>query len=348
MVADSLDVVIGVDTHRDAHALALAAAPSGALLGEAVVEASADGYRDALALAQARAPGRRAWAIEGTGCYGAGLACFLLARGERVLEVDRPRRERRPGRGKSDALDALRAARSLLGREPLASPRRAGRREALRVLLATRESAVGARRCALNQLRALIVTCPEPLRAELRPLTRARLLRRLRGTRPRRHADSQLRGSLLAMRLLAVRIEALTLEERTLKREIRALAGELAPRLLAEPGVGPIAAAQILLAWSHKGRLRSEAAFARLAGAPPIPASSGKVVRHRLDRGGDRKLNRALHAIILTRRRTDPETIAYIQRRVSEGKSDREAVRCLKRYLARSLFRQLEAMPQAA
>ena len=150
------------------------------------------------------------------------------------------------------------------------------------------------------------------------------------------------------MRLLAVRIEALTLEERTLKREIRALVRELAPRLLAEPGLGPIAAAHVLLAWSHKGRLRSEAAFARLAGAPPIPASSGKVVRHRLDRGGDRKLNRALHAIILTRRRTDPETIAYIQRRVSEGKSDREAVRCLKRYLARSLFRQLEAMPQAA
>ena len=348
MVADSLDVVIGVDTHRDAHALALAAAPSGALLLEAVVEASTVGYRDALALARARAPGRRAWAIEGAGCYGAGLACFLLARGERVLEVDRPRREQRPGRGKSDALDALRAARSLLASEPLASPRRAGRREALRVLLATRESAVGARRCALNQLRALIVTCPEPLRAELRPLTRARLLGRLRGTRPRRHADSQLRGSLLAMRLLAVRIEALTLEERTLKREIRALAGELAPRLLAEPGVGPITAAHVLLAWSHKGRLRSEAAFARLAGAPPIPASSGKVVRHRLDRGGDRKLNRALHAIILTRRRTDPETIAYIQRRVSEGKSDREAVRCLKRYLARSLFRQLEAMPQAA
>jgi transposase len=326
----------------------LAAAPSGALLLEAVVEASTVGYRDALALAQAHAPGRRAWAIEGSGCYGAGLACFLLARGERVLEVDRPRREQRPGRGKSDALDALRAARSLLASEPLASPRRAGRREALRVLLATRESAVGARRCALNQLRALLVTCPEPLRAELRPLTRARLLGRLRGTRPRRHADSQLRGSLLAMRLLAVRIEALTLEERTLKREIRALVRELAPRLLAEPGVGPIAAAHVLLAWSHKGRLRSEAAFARLAGAPPIPASSGKVVRHRLDRGGDRKLNRALHAIILTRRRTDPETIAYIQRRVSEGKSDREAVRCLKRYLARSLFRQLEAMPQAA
>ena len=217
-----------------------------------------------------------------------------------------------------------------------------------RGLISTRESAVDARRAALNQLRALIVTCPEPLRAELRPLTRARLLRRLRGTRPRRHADRQLRGALLAMRLLAVRIEALTLEQRELEGEIVALVRELAPQLLAQPGVGPITAAHVLLAWSHKGRLRNEAAFARLAGAPPIPASSGKVVRHRLDRGGDRKLNRALHTIILTRRRTDPDTIAYIQRRVSEGKSDRDAVRSLKRYLARSLFRQLEAHPQPA
>jgi transposase len=348
MVADSLDVVIGVDTHRDAHTLALVAAASGALLLEAVVAASADGYRDALEFARAHAPGGRAWAIEGTGCYGAGLARFLLARGERVLEVDRPRRERRAERGKSDTLDALRAARSPLGGERLACPRRAGAREALRALVSSRESAVGARRAALNQLRALIVTCPEPLRAELRRLTRARLLRRLRGTRPRRHADRQLRGALLAMRLLAVRIEALTHEQRELEAEIVSLVRELAPQLLAEPGVGPITAASILLAWSHKGRLRSEAAFARLAGAPPIPASSGKVVRHRLDRGGDRKLNRALHTIILTRRRTDPDTIAYIQRRTREGKSDREAVRCLKRYLARSLFRQLEAMPQPA
>lgn len=348
MVADSLDVVIGVDTHRDLHALALVAAPSGALLLEAEVEASADGYRQAFELAQTHAPGWRAWAIEGTGCYGAGLARFLLARGERVLEVDRPRRERRAGRGKSDALDALRAARSLLAGERLASPRRAGAREALRALVATRESAVAARRSALNQLRALIVTCPEPLRGELRPLTRARLLRRLQAARPRRRADPQLRGTLLAMQLLAVRIEALTLEERELMQEVLALVRELAPELLAEPGVGPITAASVLLAWSHKGRIRSEAAFARLAGAPPIPASSGQIVRHRLDRGGDRKLNRALHTIILTRRRIDPGTIAYIERRTREGKSDRDAVRCLKRYLARHLFRLLESTPATA
>ena len=348
MLADELDFVIGVDTHRDEHALALVACPSGARVQERLIGADERGYAAALAFAVERAAGRRAWAIEGTGSYGKGLARYLTQRDERVHEVERPKRQGGRARAKSDRLDALRAARSLIAAEKPALPRAAGLRESLRVLLQVRTSAVAARRVALNQLRALLVTCPEPLRAELRPLTRARLLRLLRAKRPRRHTDRQLRGTLLAMQLLAVRIDALTLEERTLKQEILPLARELAPQLLAEPGVGPITAASILLAWSHKGRLRNEAAFARLAGAPPIPASSGKVVRHRLDRGGDRKLNRALHTIITTRRRTDPDTIAYIQRRISEGKSDREAIRCLKRYLARSLFRQLEAMPQAA
>jgi transposase len=156
------------------------------------------------------------------------------------------------------------------------------------------------------------------------------------------------RGTRLALRLLARRIQLLTVEERALKWEIAALVERVAPALLAEPGVGPITAAQALVAWSHRGRLRSEAAFARLAGAPPIPASSGMVVRHRLDRGGDRQLNRALHTIIVSRRKHHAPTIAYIDRRVGEGKSVRDAIRSLKRYLARSLFRVLEAMPQAA
>ena len=342
MLADELDFVVGVDTHRDEHAFALVACPSGACLAEAAFAANGDGYGAALALARERAPGRRAWAIEGTGSYGKGLARSLAEQGERVLEVERPRRSGVRGRAKSDRLDAVRAARSLLAEERPALPRAAGRRESLRVLLQVRTSAVSARRVALNQLRALLVTCPEPLRAELRSLTRARLLRRCRGLTPERVDEPELAGTLLALRLLAARIESLSSETRELERELHAQVEQIAPALLDERGIGPIGAAQALVSWSHKGRFRSEAAFARLAGAPPIPASSGKTVRHRLDRGGDRKLNGVLHQAVITRRKHDPRTIAYIERRRREGKSEREAIRLLKRYVARHLFRLLE------
>jgi len=143
--------------------------------------------------------------------------------------------------------------------------------------------------------------------------------------------------------LLAIRIAVLSDEADELERELLALSKQLAPALLEEPGVGPIGAVQTLVCWSHRGRFASEAAFARLAGAPPIPASSGQTVRHRLDRGGDRKLNNVLHQIVVTRRKHDPRTIAYIERRRREGKSERDAIRCLKRYVARHLFRLLEA-----
>ena len=166
--------------------------------------------------------------------------------------------------------------------------------------------------------------------------------------RPHRHQDAELRGALIALRALARRVRALTAEERELRREIQTLVARLAPALLDEPGVGPVAAAQVLLSWSHRGRFRSDAAFARLAGAAPIPASSGKRVRHRLDPGGDRQLNRALHTIVVSPRKHDPTTIAHVERRRAEGKSVREAIRCLKRYRARRLFRLLEAKPIAA
>jgi transposase len=186
------------------------------------------------------------------------------------------------------------------------------------------------------------VSAPEPLRAELRPLTRARLLRRLAAVRPKRCQDPELRGTLLALRALAWRVTALTAEERELAREIEMLTRKLAPQLREQPGVGPLAAAQVLISWSHRGPITSEAAFARFAGCAPIPAASGQTVRYRLDRGGDRRLNRALHMILATRRRTHAPTIAYIERRIHEGKSRREAIRSLKRYLARNLYRLLE------
>jgi transposase len=341
MLADQLDYVVGVDPHRDSHALAVVDVVSGAIVFEATVAASSDGYTEALRLVDEHAAGRRAFAIEGTGSFGAGLTRFLAARGERVLEVGRLRRERRSG-GKTDALDAIRAARSVLTLERPATPRAGGEREALRALMAARDGAVAAKRAGLNQLRALPVTTPEPLRSELRPLTRARLLNRLAATRPERRSDPELRGSLLALKAIARRVLQLTKEERELAREIETLTRNLAPQLLTQPGVGPLLAAQLVLSWSHPGRINSEAAFARLAGCAPIPASSGQTVRYRLDRSGDRQLNRALHLILATRRRTHPPTIDYIQRRLQEGKTRREAIRCLKRYLARNLYPLLE------
>jgi transposase len=236
----------------------------------------------------------------------------------------------------------------VLGTVQLASPRAAGEREALRALMVARAGALAAKKAGLCQLRALLVTCPEPLRSELRSLTRARLLRRLAAVRPNRHQDAELRGTLIALRALARRVQALTAEERELKREIQALVARLARTLLDEPGVGPVAAAQVLISWSHRGRFRSDAAFARLAGAAPLAASSGLVLRHRLDPGGDRQLNRALHTIIVSRRKNHPPTITYIERKTREGKSVREAIRCLKRHLARHVFRLLEAGPIAA
>ncbi len=341
MVADQLDYVVGVDPHRDEHALGVVEVRSGVVMFETSVAADSGGYAAALAVAETYAPGRRAFAVEGSGSYGAGLTRFLTGKGERVFEVGRLRRERRSG-GKTDALDAVRAARAVLVQERPATPRSNGEREALRALMAAREGAVNAKRAGLCQLRDLLVTTPEPLRAELRSLSRAQLLERLAATRPARRNDPELRGALLALRSVARRIRQLTGEERELAREIKALTEKLAPQLLDEPGVGPLLAAQVVLSWSHKGRIRSEAAFARLAGVAPIPASSGQTIRYRLDRSGDRQLNRALHQILVTRRRNHEPTIAYIERRISEGKTRRETNRCLKRYLARNLYRLLE------
>jgi transposase len=347
MLADQLDYIVGVDPHRDSHALAVLHVVSGAVVFEANVAASGNGYAQALRLVDQHAAGRRVFAVEGTGSFGAGLTRFLSGRGERVLEVGRLRRERRSG-GKTDALDAIRAARSVLAQSRPATPRAGGERQALRALMAAREGAVNAKRAGLCQLRDLLVTTPEPLRSELRPLTRARLLQRLAATRAAGRRDPELRGALLALRAVARRVLQLTCEERELAKEIEAITRTLAPQLLEQPGVGPLAAAQLVLSWSHPGRISSEAAFARLAGCAPIPASSGQTVRYRLDRSGDRRLNRALHMILVTRRRSHPATIAYIERRPQEGKSRREATRCLKRYLARNLYRLLEHGPPLA
>ena len=342
MVTDELDYVVGVDTHLDEHVLAIVAAPSGAVVAQRSIQASGRGYAAALRFAADTANGARVWAIEGTGSYGAGLARYLAGRGETVLEISRTPRAERRLRGKDDSLDAIRTARAALASETLALPRSGQRREALRLLLVARRSAVDVRREALGQLRGVIVTAPDKLREELRGLPVGRLIERCSRLRHSPSASADELATRLVLRSLARRIQAATLEAAELERELLGHVRALAPALLDEPGVGPIVAAQLIVAWSHRGRLRSEAAFARLAGVAPVPASSGKTTRHRLSRGGDRQLNRALHTVILHRRHHDPATKDYIARRIAEGKTRRDATRLLKRYLARHLYRLLQ------
>jgi transposase len=345
-LADAIDGVIGVDPHRDTLAAA-ATDPVGGLLAQTSTSADAAGYRRLLDFAQAQVPGRRCWA-EGVGSYGAGLAAFLQAKGEPVVEVGRPKRPPRRTGAKSDALDAVRAAREALTQDHPLAPRRRGDREALRVLLATRHSACAAKVSATNQLKALLVGAPEELRAELRGLVTKRQIARCARLRDRPARSLEHRMTVRALRSTAQRIQRLAAEAAGLRAELERLVTAIAPWLLELPGVGPISAAQLLVSWSHAGRLRSEAAFAALAGANPIPACSGQVTRHRLNRSGDRQPNRALHTIVVARLRDDPVTRGYAARRTAEGKSIRDIRRCLKRAVARQLFRLLERHDQAA
>jgi transposase len=278
--------------------------------------------------------------LEGTGCYGAGLASFLADQGEWVTEIDRPKRTGR-SQAKSDALDAIRAGREALSRDHLACPRQRGQREALRVLQVTRAGAVKVAADARRHLKALLVTAPEPLRQALRGGTWLRQARACGALTAQPSDPVEYRATVQALQATAERALA-DHEARQLGKELGMLARAMAPALLAQRGVGPVTGAQVLISWSHPGRLRSEAAFAMLAGAAPIEASSGRVVRHRLNRGGDRQLNRALHTIVMIRERYHQPTKRYVTRRTAEGKSEREIRRCLKRTVARQLFRLLE------
>jgi transposase len=340
MLEGKIDHVIGVDTHRDSHTAAILD-PNGGVVAQLEVPSSQAGYQQLLRFVAQRVPGRRCRALEGTGCYGAGLASVLAGQGEWVVEIDRPKRPRGRNGAKSDPLDAIRAGREALSREHLACPRQRGQREALRVLQLTRSGAVKVAADARRHLKALLVTAPEPLRAGLGGQT---WLRQARGCTALTAASTdpvEYRATVRALRLTAERALAAHQEATQLGKELGTLVRAVAPALLAQRGVGPITAAQILISWSHPGRLRSEAAFAMLAGTAPIQASSGRVVRHRLNRGGDRQLNRALHTIVMTRERYHEPTKRYVARRTAEGKSERETRRCLKRTVGRQLFRLL-------
>ena len=343
MVADELDYVVGVDTHLDEHVLAVVAAPTGAVAGKAV---GAGERARLLGCAAVRERGSRRCSRLGGRGHGQlwRRSCPLPGRRRRDGARDRPhatsgaataRQGRCARRGPDSAGGACQ-------RDARSSASAANGREALRLLLLARRSAVDVRREALTQLRGVIVTAPDRLREQLRVLPVGRLLERCSRLRRSSSASPDELATRIVLRSLARRIQAATVEADELEQEILGHDRALAPRLLDEPGVGPIVAAQLIVAWSHHGRVRSEAAFARLAGVAPLPASSGQTTRHRLSRGGDRQLNRALHTVILHRRQYDPATKEYIARRIADGKSRRDAIRLLKRYLARHLYRLLQ------
>ena len=341
LLADTADAVIGAGTHTGTHTACILDR-----LGRqiAVVTAAADpeGCRMLLAWAARHAPGPRlAWAVEGTRSHGLGLARMLQARGHVVVEADRPARaSKRPG-GKSDPADALRAARDALAAGKLAQPRSDGAREGLRILLTARAQASTARTAAVNTLKALLLGAPDDLRQALRGLTTPRQASKCRSLRI--HTSQPVAEQILRteLRRLATHIGTWDRELRANTAQLRQLVTRVMPALPGQPGVGPMSAAQLLVSWSHPGRCRSEAAFAALAGVSPLEASSGKITRHRLNRFGDRQLNRALHVIVGWRVLHHSQTQAYLARRTGH-KTEREIRRCLKRYAARSLFRLME------
>jgi transposase len=344
MLADSVEVVIGVDTHKHTHTAAVVAAATGAVIEQVTVPATPAGYQQLLELADQHHR-QRVRAIEGTGGYGAGLTRFLTAHAEQVVELDRPKRAARRHGAKSDPLDATRAAREALGRDHLAQPRATGPRAALSVRLAARRSAVQAAGDAQRQLHALVVAAPDVLRERLRARSTRQLVAACARLRVHAEGDVERASTAATLRSLARRIRELTSEAAAHRQAILGLVRAWRPDLLARPGVGPIVAATVLCAWSHAGRCRSDAAFAMLGGAAPIPASSGQTIRVRLNRSGDRQLNQALYTVVLTRLQTDPATRAYADRRRAQGKTNREIKRCLVRYVARQLYRLLETQP---
>lgn len=283
--------------------------------------------------------------VEGTGAYGAGLARHLAAEGLTVIEVARPDRRVRHQHGKSDPIDAEAAARAVLGGTATVRPKLAtGPVEAVRALRIARVGAVKARTAAINTLHAMVITAPEPLRSQLRDTTGTALMRACLRLRPDHdHLDDPTQALKFALRSTARRADALTAECRELERRLENVTRAAAPATTAIFALGPDTASALLVsAGDNPDRLRSEAAFARLCGAAPIPASSGKTTgRHRLHRGGDRTANCALHIAIIVRLRYCPKTRAYVMRRTAEGMTKPEITRCLKRYLVREVFTAL-------
>jgi transposase len=308
------------------------------LLGTASFATTPDGYRELAEWLRSFGDVMLV-GVEGTGSYGTGLTRHLQGDGINVVEVDRPNRQRRRRAGKSDTHDAISAARAAFAGDALGEPKtRDGNVEAIRVLRLARTSARRDRTRALNQMRALVATAPDELRSQLRALTISKLVRTAAGFRPGRRTDVG-NANRLALKTLARRVLELDDEVATLDAVLTPLVAETAPEMIKRVGVGTDTAGALLVAaGENTNRIRNERSFARLCGAAPLDASSGKQQRHRLSRSGDRQANSALWRIVITRLSYDPATRHYLQRRCAEGKTKSEAIRCLKRYLARELY----------
>ena len=334
-----IEVAGGVDTHQDTHTAAMID-QVGRVLGTQQFPADAAGY--AALLAWMRSFGQLVRVgVEGTGAYGAGLARLLRAERVEVVEVDRPDRKTRRFQGKSDPIDAIAAAKTALATERTGTPKqRDGRIEAVRNLRVARRSAVGQRADVQRQIKTLIVTAPDDLRERLRGLGVKDLITTCANLRPdRTNAASPATAVKITLRSLARRHQQLTTEIADLDDILDPLVAAINPGLVAANGVGTDVAGQLLVtAGQNHGRLTSEAAFAMLCGAAPIPASSGRTNRHRLNQGGDRQANKALYRVAICRLRWDPRTRAYMERRTKDGLSKKEIIRCLKRYIARELY----------
>lgn len=339
MTSNCEEVIGGVDTHGRTHHGAVID-PVGRLLGDREFPATAAGYR-ALLRWIGSFGGVGAVGVEGTGTYGAGLARYLAAEDVRVIEVDRPDRKTRRRQGKSDPIDAIAAARAVQAGTATGTPKtRSGPVEAVRTLRVARRGAVKARVAALNQLHGLIASAPEVLRAHLVDLTRTALVSRCAGFRVEEgQLDAPVQATKAALRAVARRIQLLDEEIAIADRRIGPAITQIAPATLALPGVGPQVASQLVVsAGDNPERLRSEAALAHLCGAAPLPASSGRTDRHRLNRGGDRHANNALHTVVLNRMKYDPNTRRYVERRTAEGLSKKDIMRCLKRFVVREVY----------
>jgi transposase len=327
-------VILGVDTHADVH-VGVVIDEIGRVQGTTDVATTLAGFRRLLSWARRFGVVERA-GVEGTGAYGAGLAQFLAAEGVQVVEINRPSRQHRRRRGKSDPTDAEAAARAVLSGEATGVPKtRNGIVESIRVIHVVRRSAMKARTQAGNQLKDLVVTAPESIRSEMRGLTTKQRCERAAKWRPGDAFDPNA-TTRRAMRTLARRWLELSEEIRAHDAELAAMLQAAVPSVLAEKGVGSdVAAKLVIAAGQNPQRMRTEACFAALCGSSPVEASSGKTKRHRLNRGGDRQANNALWTVARIRKQFDPETQAYFERRTKEGLDDREIMRCMKRYLAR-------------
>jgi transposase len=341
------EVIGGVDTHAHTHHAAAIDADRGTVLGDAQFPATLPGYRGLLAWLRSLGPVRRV-GVEGTGSYGAGLSRYLNTEQVSVIEVDRPNRRNRRLHGKSDPIDAIAAARAVLAGTASTTPKtRSGPVEAIRLLHTTRSGAVKARTQAINQLRGLLITAPDPLRTTLTGLTRTALITRC-AELPQAPAEAAALAEITtaattALRCLARRIQALNEEITDLDTRLSPLVAATAPTTNAIAGAGTHTTGQLLItAGDNPHRLTSEAALARLCGTAPIPASSGTTTRHRLHRGGDRQANAAIYLIALNRLRWHEPTRTYVQRRTTQGKTKKDIIRCLKRAITREIYTALK------